>query len=88
MLASDAGELSGTGNALATLAAIVVGAAVYFILILVTRAISKEDLSMMPKGDKNREIAAHPLSMRLLWDRISCFSCHNPQNWKKTLQGR
>ena len=52
VLASDAGELSGTGNALATLAAIVVGAAVYFILILVTRAISKEDLSMMPKGDK------------------------------------
>lgn len=45
-------ELSGTGNAAATLAAIAVGVVVYFALILLTRAISKDDLSLMPKGEK------------------------------------
>jgi len=45
-------ELSGTGNAVATLAAIAVGVVVYFALILLTRAISKDDLSLMPKGEK------------------------------------
>ena len=44
--------LSWTGNAVAVLAAIGVAAVVYFALILFTRAISKEDLSLMPKGDK------------------------------------
>ena len=44
--------LSGTANALATLGAIGVGAVIYFALILLTRAISREDLSLMPKGDK------------------------------------
>ena len=52
LLTSAGGELSGTGNALATLAAIGVGVAVYFALILLTRAISREDLSLMPKGDR------------------------------------
>ena len=32
--------------------AIGVGAAVYFALILLTRAISRADLSLMPKGDR------------------------------------
>ena len=52
LLTSAGGELSGTGNALATLAAIGVGVVVYFVLILLTRAISREDLSLMPKGDR------------------------------------
>ena len=44
--------LSGTGNALAVLGAIGVGVVIYFALILLTRAVSKEDLSLMPKGDR------------------------------------
>ena len=44
--------LSGTGNALATLGAIAVGGVIYLVLIIVLRAISKEDLALMPKGDK------------------------------------
>jgi hypothetical protein len=44
--------LSRTGNAIATLAAIAVAGVVYLVLIVVLRAISKEDLSLMPKGDK------------------------------------
>ena len=44
--------LSWKGNALAVLAAIGIGVVVYFALVLATHAISKEDLSLMPKGDK------------------------------------
>ena len=44
--------LSWKGNALATLAAIGVAVVVYFALVLLTKAISKEDLTLMPKGDK------------------------------------
>ncbi|MDD6159557.1 MAG: polysaccharide biosynthesis protein [Oscillospiraceae bacterium] len=44
--------LTRTGNALATMAAIGVGVIVYAALILLTRAISKDDLALMPKGDK------------------------------------
>ena len=44
--------LSRTGVALAVFAAIGVAAVVYFALILVTKAISKEDLALIPKGDK------------------------------------
>jgi len=44
--------LSWKGNALAVTAAIGVAAIVYFALILLTKAISKEDLALMPKGDK------------------------------------
>ena len=44
--------LTGTGNALAVAGAIGVGVVIYFALILLTRAISREDLSLMPKGDK------------------------------------
>ena len=40
------------GNAVATAAAIGVAVIVYFALILVTKAISKDDLALMPKGDK------------------------------------
>ena len=51
-LLSTGTELSGTGNAFATLVAIAVGVIIYFALILLTRAISKDDLSLMPKGEK------------------------------------
>jgi stage V sporulation protein B len=47
-----AAVLSRTGNALATLLAIGVAAAVYGALILALRAISRDDLALMPKGDK------------------------------------
>ena len=44
--------LSRTGIALSVFSAIGVAAVVYFALILVTKAISKEDLALIPKGDK------------------------------------
>ncbi len=44
--------LSRMGNALATVAGIGVGVVVYAALILSLRAISKDDLALMPKGDK------------------------------------
>ena len=40
------------GNSLATVGAIGVGGVVYLVLILSLRVISKEDLALMPKGDK------------------------------------
>lgn len=40
------------GNALSTVGAILVGVAIYLILVLALRVISKEDLELMPKGDK------------------------------------
>ena len=51
---SEAGKviLSWRGNAMAAAAAIGVAVVIYFALILLTKAISKEDLSLMPKGDK------------------------------------
>ena len=54
LLLDEAGKamLSWKGNALAVTAAIGVAAIVYFALILLTKAISKEDLALMPKGDK------------------------------------
>ena len=51
-LLSHGGELSRTGNAAATLAAILVAVVIYGVLIIALRAISREDLSLMPKGDK------------------------------------
>lgn len=47
-----AAALSRTGTALSVFAAIGVAVIVYFALILVTRAISREDLALIPKGDK------------------------------------
>ncbi len=44
------------GSALATLAGIAVAVIVYVILVLVLRTISREDLSLMPKGDKIAKI--------------------------------
>ncbi|MEA4954790.1 MAG: polysaccharide biosynthesis protein [Pseudoflavonifractor sp.] len=44
------------GNSLATLGGILVGVAVYLILVLVLRVISKDDLALMPKGDKIAKI--------------------------------
>jgi len=48
--------LSRTGVALSVLIPIGIGVIVYFALILVTRAISREDLSLLPKGDKLAKI--------------------------------
>lgn len=44
------------GNALSTLGAIAVGMVVYLILVVALKAISREDLSLMPKGDKIAKI--------------------------------
>ena len=40
------------GNTLSTMAAICVGVVVYAVLVVALKAISREDLSLMPKGDK------------------------------------
>ena len=52
------GELyySYIGDALSTLGAICIAVVVYIVLILLLRAISKDDLSLMPKGDKIAKI--------------------------------
>ncbi len=44
------------GNALSTLGAIAVGIIVYLVLILALRAISPDDLALMPKGEKIAKI--------------------------------
>jgi O-antigen/teichoic acid export membrane protein len=44
--------LSATGNAIAVLAAIGVAMAIYLVLVAALRAISRDDLALMPKGDK------------------------------------
>lgn len=44
--------LSRTGNGLAVACAILVAVAVYGILVIALRAITREDLSLMPKGEK------------------------------------
>ena len=48
----DSGVISRTGNAAATMAAILVAVVIYFVLIVALRAISRDDLALMPKGDK------------------------------------
>lgn len=48
--------LSRTGNAVAAFGAIGAAAVIYFVLVLLTRAISKEDLLLMPKGEKIAKI--------------------------------
>ena len=40
------------GGTIAALAAIVVAVAVYGVLVVALRCLSREDLSLMPKGDK------------------------------------
>lgn len=50
---TDAGlELSRLGNAAAVAFAILVGVVIYFVLVFLTQAISKNDVALMPKGDK------------------------------------
>ena len=44
--------LSRTGNAAATLLAILVAVAIYGVLVIALRAITKDDLMLMPKGEK------------------------------------
>ena len=48
----EAGVITRSGNAIATMGAIGVAVAIYFGLVIALRAISREDLSLMPKGDK------------------------------------
>ncbi|NCE63495.1 polysaccharide biosynthesis protein [Pseudoflavonifractor sp. 524-17] len=45
-------DLTTLGNAIATACAIGAGVVVYLVLVLALRVISKEDLDLMPKGDK------------------------------------
>lgn len=40
------------GNTLSVAGAIVVGCIVYVVLVVVLRIVSRDDLSLMPKGDK------------------------------------
>ena len=49
---SNVVELSWTGNAISTMLAIGVAVIVYAALVVFLRAITKDDLSLMPKGDK------------------------------------
>lgn len=49
-------DLSTLGNAVATFGAIGVGVLLYLVLVLALRVISKEDLELMPKGDKIAKI--------------------------------
>lgn len=46
----------GQGNTVSTLAAILVGVVIYLLLVIVLRAVTAEDLSLMPKGDKIAKI--------------------------------
>lgn len=57
MLLDETGELlSRSGGAIATLVAIAIGAVVYFALIFALGAVRKEDVLMMPKGEKLAKI--------------------------------
>jgi O-antigen/teichoic acid export membrane protein len=49
-------DLSRVGNALAVVLAILVAVVIYAILVIALRMISREDLSLMPKGDKIAKI--------------------------------
>lgn len=49
-------RLSYLGSALSTLAAIAIAVVIYAALVLLLRAISREDLALMPKGDKIAKI--------------------------------
>ena len=44
------------GNSLSTMGAILVGVLIYAILVLALRTITREDLALMPKGDKIAKI--------------------------------
>ena len=52
VLADAQGVLSRSGNLLASAAAIGVAVIIYGVLVIVLRAISKDDLKLMPKGEK------------------------------------
>ncbi len=51
----------GLGNSVSTMGAIAVGGVVYVVLVLALRAISKDELALMPKGDKIARI------LRISW---------------------
>ena len=50
------GQLSFLGNAAAVAVAIGVGVVLYLVLVLALRVISREDLELMPKGEKLAKI--------------------------------
>ena len=58
--ATQAGEtiqtLGKTGNGIAVMGAILIAVIIYAVLVVALRAISREDLSLMPKGDKIAKI--------------------------------
>ena len=55
---ADTGELyfSFTGSAVATAGGILVGVVVYVLFVLLLRVLSREDLELMPKGEKIAKI--------------------------------
>ena len=57
---TQAGEtiqtLGKTGNGIAVMGAILIAVIIYAVLVVTLRAISREDLSLMPKGDKIAKI--------------------------------
>ena len=48
--------LAGLGNSVATVLAIGIAVVVYGLLVIALRAISKDDLALMPKGEKIAKI--------------------------------
>lgn len=48
----EAGAISRSGNAIATLAAIGVAVVIYAVLVVALRCVAREDLNLMPKGDR------------------------------------
>ena len=48
--------LGKTGNGIAVMGAILIAVIIYAVLVVALRAISREDLSLMPKGDKIAKI--------------------------------
>ena len=59
------GLLSGHfGNTLSVAGAILVGCVVYVILVVALRVVSKDDLSLMPKGGEDRQAPPHSLKPR------------------------
>lgn len=50
------GQLSRTGNAVATFGAIAVAVVIYLVLVLALRIVSRDDVMLMPKGEKIAKI--------------------------------
>ena len=55
------------GGVLSVLGAICIAGVVYLVLILVLKVVSKDDLSLMPKGDKIAKLLSPPASRHCRW---------------------